>query len=208
MNCCSSALEILDAASLIDPENDKISSIIDSKRRDYTSQLAAQMEQEIRQNLEAKMKEIEDLVNENDFTKSEKLLAQIYDDKSSSCVFLKGLCFYKRGGLKESQNFFKEALSLDRTSLKAKELLDKAKSLDDHLEIATSALNDKDFPKAVAALTEALKIDSSNQAVNQILFFQRAIAYFNDGDQESSFKDYKQFEDLKASLSGVLSTAN
>jgi tetratricopeptide (TPR) repeat protein len=204
MNNCSRALEIIDAASLIDPENEKISYIITRKRQDYRIQLVAQMEQEIRENLSQKMSEIEALVDTNDFVKSDKLLDEIYDEKSSECVYLKGLTIYKRGGLRESQDIFREALNLDQHSNKAKELLQKAKSLEEKLEVATSALSNKDFSKVVSALTEALEIDESNQAVNQIIYFQRAIAYFNEGNQENSFKDYKLFEKLKSSLVRVL----
>lgn len=189
---------MLNAAVLIDPENPKMVKNITEIRDKYVVDLVSRLESEIERDLPDKFEDIEKIIMANDFKKAEKMIKELEDaEPTAKTLFVKGLLLYRKGNLKGSVTVFDEALSLDSSYEKALFMKTKAQTLLELVEKAASEMNESNFREAVRTLTKSLEIDRDNRIINQVSYFQRALANFNAGFVEAAFEDYKKFDLLK-----------
>lgn len=207
LNNCSRAIEVLNAAILIDPENEKATKNILSIRDFFMKDLISRLEAEIESDIPDKYSEAEKMIRANKHAEAEKLVKEICNEEpmTAQACYIKGLSvLYMSGGLKESLSHFKEALALKPSLKNALEMEAKTKKLLNLVEKASQEMAAANYPEAIETLTEALKVDNDNNIINQASYFQRALAYFNQGSFKNAFEDYKKFEILKKIVGNVM----
>lgn len=85
-------------------------------------------------------------------------------------------------------------------ALKIKENIEKNLAF---TESAKHEMATKNYKLAAELMSKVIKIDINNQIMTQIAYFERALAYFNAGDQARAFEDYKTFELMKVVVGDV-----
>lgn len=203
LNNCARAVQMLNAAKSIDPENPKMYKMIINVRDHFVKDLIGRLEREIEGELPDRYKEVEKLIISNQLYKAEKLVEEIYNEepKVPQAYYLKGLAFYMTGSLKEAQKQFGLALEMDETMENAIKANKNAKKLHDLIDGASQEMEKKNYIKVIELLTTALATDKDNRVINQAAHFQRALAYYNAGNLPKAFEDYKKFE-LMSKLCG------
>lgn len=206
MNNCSQAVEMLNAAASIDPENKKMIKIIVDIRDYFVRELVLRLERDIAIDFPDKYSEAEKLIRSNQLVKVDKLVEEIYSEepKTGRAIYIKALALYFAGSLNESLKLFKSSIELDGTLENAKKMKSKAKTLSALVEKSAEEMNAVKYEAAIETLTAALHVDKDNLVINQAAHFQRALANFNLGHFESAFEDYKKFESMKKLVGNVL----
>lgn len=203
---CSRAIQMLNAALLIDPENNKVVKTIIETRDRYVKEMISRLELDIRSEFPCKYKEAEKLILSNQLIKAGKMVEEIFNEepKIGKTYFIKGLSLYMAGSLKEALKHFLKATELDESLETAKKMLEKTTNLNNLVENASKLMESKDYEKTVETLTQALSVDRENRVINQAALFQRSLAYFNMGESQKAFEDYKRFEVLQKLVGDVL----
>lgn len=206
MNNCSQAVEMLNAAASIDPENKKMIKIIVDIRDYFVRELVLRLERDIAIDFPDKYSEAEKLIRSNQLVKVDKLVEEIYSEepKTGRAIYIKALALYFAGSLNESLKLFKSSIELDGTLENAKKMKSKAKTLSALVEKSAEEMTAVKYEAAIETLTAALHVDKDNLVINQAAHFQRALANFNLGHFESAFEDYKKFESMKKLVGNVL----
>lgn len=197
---------MLNAAALIDPENDTIAKKIIRIRDEFMKDLILRLEDEIKKDFPDKCNDAEKLMITNQMAKAGKLVEQINleEPNSARAFYVKGLLLYYKGDLKESFKLFKQASDLNPRMENAVRMRKKVKSLQELVDAATKEMNDKNYPKSIELFTKIIDTDKNNKLISQASHFHRALAYFNYGNFEESFEDYKSSEILKSVVGDVL----
>lgn len=196
---------MLQAAMLIDPDNQAIIKKITNLRDCYYKELIDRLEQDIAKDLPCTFEECEKLINSHRTREASKMVEDLYKEepRTAEAYYLKGLLLYMTGGLTESLTFLDEALKIDNThekALKIKGNIEKNQTL---TESAKHEMASKNYERAAELLSEVIKIDINNQIMTQIAYFERALAYFNAGEKAKAFEDYKTFELMKVIVGDV-----
>lgn len=164
------------------------------------------MEVDIKNDFPDKFRDAEKLIFSNQLVKAERLVDEIVNEnpESGRAYYIKGLAVYMTGSLKESIKLFNQAAEIDETVENAKVMEEKAITLQDLTQNAAQEMNDKNYSQAIETLTKALSVDRENRVVNQLSHYQRALAYFNLGQMDKAFEDFKRFELIKKMVGNVL----
>lgn len=208
------SMEILNAIHLIDPTNKKIREKIERISQYYLDVVVKRLEASVNSELDKHNAELEKHNAELEFEvlaeKAETMIAkknvkeamslieqmEKCDPDAEAVICLKGYAHYMAGQLKEAVLCFDKAVKINLNNVKARKLLMKATKLDKLIDDAEEASRiDKDSAKAIALLTEALKVDSNNTVVNQAIYLQRSYHNFNVLQFSTATEDFKKFQE-------------
>merc|ERR1711881_600048 len=98
------------------------------------------------------------------------------DSRDANAIYVRGLCFYLEDDTDKALKHFTQALQLDPDCDKAKRYRKLCKQLQQIKERGNAAFKSQKFDEAIDIYTEALAIDSTNNALNAKLYFNRALA--------------------------------
>lgn len=208
MKNCSCAVEMLNAAARVDPNNKKLIKTIVRIREHFVKDLVERLEQDMIRKLTEKNSDVEKLIMSNQLAKAEKLIDEIGKKNSTDnghLVYLKGLALYMKGSLQESLKLFKKAQQLDESLEKAKTMESKTLEFQELVNKTAEQMSVGKYEEAIETLTQTLTVDKNNRVINQAVYFQRALAYFNLGNFEGAFEDYKKFDLINQLVGNVLS---
>ena len=205
-NSCARAVDMLNAALSIDPENRKMTATIFSLRNSFVKDLVLRLEAEIEQDFPDKFRDAEKLMITNQMVKAEKLVNEINVEEpgSARAFHIRGVYLYLSGSLKEAHKLFVKALSINPRMEKAIKMEIKSKALCKLYEAASQEMTEKKYSEAIEKFTNVIELDPDNKFINQASLFQRALANFNIGEFDQAFEDYKAFESIKKFIGNVL----
>lgn len=202
---CLKAFELLSLAVLVDPENDAIKRIVKQQTNKFLQKVVLGLEDEVLANDDVNMvlNHVEYLVNSKKFEAAEKIVPDDELLSDARGFFLKGIVKYMMGSLKISLVYIKKALEIDETMQRAKDLEEKAEKFVELIEGASEKMKQNENEDAIAMLSSALEVDGENKRIIQAIYFQRAVAKFNFGQQREAFEDYLLFESLQ-NITGLI----
>lgn len=200
----SAAFEKLSLSAGVDPHNKAIKKIVKETSDTFLKAIIHFLENEVLTNAEneTKMNHVEFLIKSNKIESALKLIP--VDETSARYYYLKGFINYKLGGLKVSMMDFSKALEIDKTMVKAEDLLNKATMFVELIDGASELASLHDYTSACHNLTNALEIDIENKRIVQAIYFQRAMCKFNMCKKEEAFVDYLKFEALQNETGMIL----
>lgn len=200
-------MEILNAVPLIDPSNKKIREKIDRIRRYYLQTVIKRLEASVSSELEKQSSaddfeklaaKAEALIDKKNVAEALELIAKMdkLKPEAEAVHCLRGYAQYMTGQLKEAILSFDKAVKINPNNVKARKLLMKATKLEKLIEDAEEVSTiEKNSSKAIELLTEALKVDASNCAVNQAIYLHRSFHYFKVSQFSSAIGDYKKIQE-------------
>jgi DnaJ family protein C protein 7 len=97
------------------------------------------------------------------------------DERNVDAIYMRGVCLYHQGNMKQALNHFKCALHLAPNHGGAINNYKRVKALLQKMEEGDKAYNEGRCSEAYSTFTEALKLDPKNNPVNTKLFFSRAL---------------------------------
>jgi DnaJ family protein C protein 7 len=97
------------------------------------------------------------------------------DQRNVEAIYMRGVCLYNQGNIKQALNHFKRALHLAPNHGGAIINYKRAKALLQKMEDGNKAYNEGRFSEAYSTYTEALKLEPKNNLANMKLFYNRAL---------------------------------
>lgn len=197
---CLKALELLSLAVLVDPDNDAIKQLVKQQSDKIIQKVVFGLQDEVlakEEDNEKTLNHVSFLVKSGKYEAANKIIPDDEQLRNARGWYLKGFVKYMMGSLKLSLVYIKNALDLDETMQEAQDVAEKAEKFIELIQEATDQMKLKENDKAVELLTSALEVDEENHRIIQAIYFQRAVAKFNAGNQKEAFDDYLHFESLQ-----------
>lgn len=200
-------MEILNAVPFIDPTNKKIREKIERIRQYYLELVIKRLEESAKREIEKRSitddfetltEKAEKLIDNKNVGEAMKLIDRMeqLEPGAEAVLCLKGYAHYMSSQLKEAVLCFDKAVKINPSNVKARKLLMKATKLDKLIEDAEEVSRfENNSEKAIKLLTEALKVDADNIAVNQTIFLHRSFHYFKVSQFVSAVDDFKKVQE-------------
>ncbi|KAI9301435.1 hypothetical protein BJ944DRAFT_243274 [Cunninghamella echinulata] len=127
------------------------------------------------------------------------------DSQNPDALFLRARIFYAQGDNSKTASHCLEALRCDPDFAKGRTLLKKARAIDAKKEAGNNAFKSNQLQEAFDAYTSALEIDPENNAMNAILYSNRAAVLQKLKKFEDALKDCDKALELDPDFTKVYS---